>query len=142
MIGAELMRDAALLGAMMLDNRIVEDVQLKLRTHHFFEPLHARIYEGILRLTRFASPDPVGHFMGKRRLGTDIRDDYGRLIPPPTPVAPAAADHLDQIADCLILAHSLIEEDGGRDALPDVRKALFKIGRALAARTNERAQLN
>ncbi|WP_431267942.1 alpha-2-macroglobulin family protein [Dankookia sp. P2] len=39
--------------------------------------------EGILRLTRFASPDPVGHFMGKRRLGTDIRDDYGRLIPPP-----------------------------------------------------------
>jgi replicative DNA helicase len=43
--------EAALLGAMMLDNRIVEDVQLKLRADHFFEPLHARIYEGILRLT-------------------------------------------------------------------------------------------
>ena len=43
----------------------------------------AAVDEGILRLTRFASPDPVGHFMGKRRLGTDIRDDYGRLIPPP-----------------------------------------------------------
>ena len=43
----------------------------------------AAVDEGILRLTRFASPDPVGHVMGKRRLGTDIRDDYGRLIPPP-----------------------------------------------------------
>jgi replicative DNA helicase len=43
--------EAALLGAMMLDNRLVEDVQLKLRSDHFFEPLHGRIYEGILRLT-------------------------------------------------------------------------------------------
>ncbi|MBV1799226.1 alpha-2-macroglobulin [Siccirubricoccus sp. G192] len=42
----------------------------------------AAVDEGILRLTRFATPDPVGHFMGKRRLGVDIRDDYGRLIPP------------------------------------------------------------
>ncbi len=42
----------------------------------------AAIDEGILSLTRFASPDPVGHFLGRRRLGTDIRDDYGRLIAP------------------------------------------------------------
>ncbi len=43
--------EAALLGAMMIDNRLVEDIQLKLKPHHFFEPLHGRIYEGILRLT-------------------------------------------------------------------------------------------
>ena len=43
--------EAALLGALMIDNRLVEDVQLKLRPHHFFEPLHGRIYESILRLT-------------------------------------------------------------------------------------------
>ncbi|MDN3565536.1 alpha-2-macroglobulin [Paeniroseomonas aquatica] len=43
----------------------------------------AAVDEGILRLTRFASPDPVPHFMGRRRLAVDIRDDYGRLIPPP-----------------------------------------------------------
>src|SRR6059058_4877809 len=43
--------EAALLGALMIDNRLVEDVQLKLRPHHFFEPLHARIYEAILRMT-------------------------------------------------------------------------------------------
>ena len=42
----------------------------------------AAVDEGILRLTSFPTPDPVGHFMGKRRLGVDIRDDYGRLIAP------------------------------------------------------------
>jgi len=42
--------EAALLGAMMLDNRIVEDVQLKLRAEHFYEPLHGRVYEAILKL--------------------------------------------------------------------------------------------
>ena len=51
--------EAALLGALMVDNRLVEDVQLKLRAHHFFEPLHARIYDAILKLTdsnRIANP--------------------------------------------------------------------------------------
>ncbi len=42
----------------------------------------AAVDEGILRLTRFASPDPVPHFLGRRRLGLDIRDDWGRLIAP------------------------------------------------------------
>src|ERR671917_1065662 len=43
--------EAALLGALMIDNRLVEDVQTRLKPHHFFEPLHARVYEAILRLT-------------------------------------------------------------------------------------------
>jgi replicative DNA helicase len=42
--------EAALLGALMIDNRLAEDVQLKLRPDHFYEPLHARIYEQILKL--------------------------------------------------------------------------------------------
>jgi replicative DNA helicase len=42
--------EAALLGALMIDNRLVEDIQLKLKPHHFFEALHGRIYEAILRL--------------------------------------------------------------------------------------------
>ena len=42
--------EAALLGALMIDNRLVEDVQMKLRPDHFFEPLHGRIYDAILRL--------------------------------------------------------------------------------------------
>ena len=51
--------EAALLGALMIDNRLVEDVQLKLRPDHFFEPVHGRIYESILRMTdanRVANP--------------------------------------------------------------------------------------
>ncbi|WP_156679816.1 replicative DNA helicase [Sphingomonas profundi] len=42
--------EAALLGALMIDNRIVEDVQVRLRAEHFHEPLHGRVYEAILRL--------------------------------------------------------------------------------------------
>ncbi|HEY7808820.1 MAG TPA: replicative DNA helicase [Allosphingosinicella sp.] len=42
--------EAALLGALMIDNRLAEDVQLKLRPDHFFEPLHARIYEQVLKM--------------------------------------------------------------------------------------------
>jgi replicative DNA helicase len=51
--------EAALLGALMIDNRLVEDIQLKLKPHHFFEPLHGRIYEAVLKLTdsnRVANP--------------------------------------------------------------------------------------
>src|SRR5688572_30838313 len=42
--------EAALLGALMIDNRLAEDIQLRLRPDHFYEPLHGRIYEQILRL--------------------------------------------------------------------------------------------
>src|SRR5690349_12692288 len=51
--------EAALLGALMIDNRLVEDIGLKLKAHHFFEPLHGRIYEAILKMTdgnRIANP--------------------------------------------------------------------------------------
>ncbi|CAN5391992.1 replicative DNA helicase [soil metagenome] len=41
--------EAALLGALMIDNRIAEDVQGRLRPEHFYEPVHGRIYEAILR---------------------------------------------------------------------------------------------
>jgi replicative DNA helicase len=42
--------EAALLGALMIDNRLAEDIQMKLRPDHFHEPLHGRIYEAILKL--------------------------------------------------------------------------------------------
>ena len=35
---------------------------------------------GILTLTGFDTPDPMGYFFGQRRLGVAIRDIYGRLI--------------------------------------------------------------
>lgn len=40
----------------------------------------AAVDEGILRLTKFSSPDPVGHYYGKKRFGLSIHDDYGRIL--------------------------------------------------------------
>ena len=42
----------------------------------------AAVDEGILRLTRQDSPDPVKWYFGKRALTLDYRDDYGRLLDP------------------------------------------------------------
>ena len=42
--------EAALLGALMIDNRIAEDIQLKLKPDHFYDPAHGRIYQTILQL--------------------------------------------------------------------------------------------
>jgi len=40
----------------------------------------AAVDQGILQLTQFVPPNPEDHYFGKRRLGVDMRDDYGRLI--------------------------------------------------------------
>ncbi|MBL6946590.1 MAG: alpha-2-macroglobulin family protein, partial [Rhodospirillales bacterium] len=40
----------------------------------------AAVDEGVLQLTGFKTPDPAGHFFGKRKLGVSVRDLYGRLI--------------------------------------------------------------
>ena len=40
----------------------------------------AAVDVGILNLTGFDAPDPSAHYFGRRRLGVEIRDIYGRLI--------------------------------------------------------------
>lgn len=42
----------------------------------------AMVDEGILGITRYESPNPVDYFFGRRALGVDVRDDYGRLLNP------------------------------------------------------------
>ena len=42
--------EAAFLGAALIDNRVIEELNTPLRPEHFFEPVHARIYERILQL--------------------------------------------------------------------------------------------
>ncbi|MCJ2121102.1 hypothetical protein MKL11_00785 [Methylobacterium sp. J-077] len=74
---------------------------------------------------------------------TDTITAYGnveRFVPPVPHPATMPSCTLDLIADHLILAHSLIEGDGGKEALPDLRRALFKIGQALAARTKQQVR--
>jgi uncharacterized protein YfaS (alpha-2-macroglobulin family) len=40
----------------------------------------AAVDEAVLKLTEFASPAPENHYFGKRQLGVELRDLYGRLI--------------------------------------------------------------
>ncbi|MEM9376422.1 MAG: alpha-2-macroglobulin, partial [Pseudomonadota bacterium] len=42
----------------------------------------AAVDEGILRLTKFRSPDPAEWFFGKKAMGLSLYDDYGRLLDP------------------------------------------------------------
>ena len=47
---ANLEAEAAFIGAVLIDNRVLEELAVPLRPEHFFEPLHTRIYERILVL--------------------------------------------------------------------------------------------
>ncbi|BDW99329.1 alpha-2-macroglobulin family protein [Maricaulis maris] len=57
----------------------------------------AAVDEGILALTRFASPDPVDWFFGQSALDVDLYDDYGRLLDPNQGAAAAVRSGGDQI---------------------------------------------
>ena len=42
--------EAAFLGAVLIDNRVIEELQAPLTPAHFFEPIHGRIYERVVQL--------------------------------------------------------------------------------------------
>ena len=47
---ANIEAEAAFLGAVLIDNQVIEDLQTALKPEHFFEPVHGRIFERILTL--------------------------------------------------------------------------------------------
>jgi len=52
--------EAAFLGAVLIDNRVMEELQVQLSPVHFFEPAHARIFERLVQLMdRAAVVTPV-----------------------------------------------------------------------------------
>ncbi len=73
----------------------------------------AAVDEGILRLTDFAAPDPAAHFLGRRRLGIDVRDDWGHLI------APASGE-------AALLAQGGDENGNDKPNIPQVILSLFQ----------------
>ena len=73
----------------------------------------AAVDEGILQLTRFKTPQPSEYYFGKRRLGLDVRDDYGRLLD-------ARADELGKIR-----TGGDAGDIGGLDVVPTRTVALF-----------------
>jgi len=61
------------------------EVPVQVRNAAVGERVHvaiAMVDEGILNITKYDSPNPVDYFFGRRALGVDIRDDYGRLLNP------------------------------------------------------------
>lgn len=52
--------EAAFLGAILIDNRVLEELRTPIRAEHFFEPLHQRIFDRIIKLVdRNATASPV-----------------------------------------------------------------------------------
>ena len=47
---ANIEAEAAFLGAVLIDNRVLEELPVALHHTHFFEPVHARIFERIVQL--------------------------------------------------------------------------------------------
>jgi len=73
----------------------------------------AAVDEGILQLTRFKTPKPADYYFGKRQLGLEVRDDYGRLLD-------AKADELGKIR-----TGGDAGDIGGLDVVPTRTVALF-----------------
>ena len=48
---ANLEAEAAFLGAVLIDNRVLEELTVPVRAEHFHAPLHARVFERIVTLT-------------------------------------------------------------------------------------------
>ncbi|MGB3738565.1 MAG: replicative DNA helicase [Pontixanthobacter sp.] len=47
---ANIEAEAAFLGAVLIDNRVIEELATPIRADHFFEPVHQRVYDRILTL--------------------------------------------------------------------------------------------
>lgn len=91
---ANLEAEAAFLGAVLIDNRVLEELVVPLRAEHFFEPLHARIFERIavqldrqmvvtpVTLKPFFEADPaIAELGGTGYLARLTADGQGLLAP-------------------------------------------------------------
>ena len=56
----------------------------------------------------------------------------GRFIPPPRPPDTVPSSVLELVADHLLIAHGLVEQDHAKEMLPVLREALMTAGKLLA----------
>ncbi|MFZ5279904.1 hypothetical protein ACOY8D_24245, partial [Enterobacter roggenkampii] len=63
-----------------------------------------------------------------------------RFVPPPGHPATNPRSVLELVADHLLMAHGLIEQDHAREMLPVLRQALMTAGRLLARNISEADQ--
>ena len=87
----------------------------------------ALVDEGILNITKYESPNPVNYFFGRRALGVEIRDDYGRLLNPNLGAPATARQGGDSLGGegltvvptrTVALYSDIVEVRGGRAVIP------------------------
>ncbi|MBA4338592.1 MAG: alpha-2-macroglobulin [Hyphomonas sp.] len=87
----------------------------------------AAVDEGILQLTKFKSPDPVAHYFGRKALGVELHDDYGRLLDPNMGLPAEVRVGGDQLGGegltvvptkSVVIFSGLVEVKGGRAKVP------------------------
>ncbi|MCX7359036.1 MAG: MG2 domain-containing protein, partial [Alphaproteobacteria bacterium] len=87
----------------------------------------ALVDEGILNITKYESPNPVNYFFGRRALGVEIRDDYGRLLNPNLGAPATARQGGDSLGGegltvvptrTVSLFSDIVEVHGGRAMIP------------------------
>lgn len=87
----------------------------------------AMVDEGILNITKYDSPNPVDYFFGRRALGVQIRDDYGRLLNPNLGAPATARQGGDSLGGegltvvptrTVSLFSDIVEVRGGRATIP------------------------
>ncbi len=71
------------------------ELNINYRVNNFFRGIPhltiAVVDEGICQLTDFQTPDPHGHFLGKKRLGVETADTYSMILPEIEPSPSSAA---------------------------------------------------
>ena len=91
---ANIEAEAAFLGAILIDNRVLEELPVPIRPEHFFEPLHARIFERVqvlldkqmvvtpVTLKPYFETDPaIAELGGTGYLARLTADGHGLLAP-------------------------------------------------------------
>lgn len=87
----------------------------------------AIVDEGILNITKYDSPNPADYFFGRRALGVDTRDDYGRLLNPNLGAPATARQGGDNLGGegltvvptrTVSLFSNVVEVRGGRADIP------------------------
>ena len=91
---ANIEAEAAFLGAVLIDNRVIEELPIAIRAEHFFEPLHQRIFARIAALLDrnavvtpvtlkpyFEADEALGQLGGINYLAQLTADGQGLLAP-------------------------------------------------------------
>jgi len=67
--------EQSLLGSILFDNKILEDLPTNFNSQYFFDPLHAKIYDACISLTdvsRLADPLTLKNYLNDNNLNKDI----------------------------------------------------------------------